>query len=340
MLLSPADTVALVALCAATLVVTGAISTHTGPSSRLADAARRASPSFLVALVLIGAVAATQLGTDESFWYRHGLVGLFAGLAQYAAVLIAALAVVVGVGRLVVAAARRRVPAPPSTSTPVGPRTPTSAEPRTREATDDTLVRRRTGPWVAVATGTALLAAHVAVRALSGEGLLVLHGVALRAAWVNVLVPAGLGLVLAGSWVLSVRGRRPEGSWRLPAGAEVAGCLVGVGLLGGAALDLALTGGTTTLVLPARAGATCDVVVEQWTFLFTGGVDVLALPHGDVVATSVLTDGPVTLEERFPFREPPAFSAYDLAWDEHGATLSFDASDEENPWEVVRVDCP
>lgn len=340
MLVSPADTVALVALCAAALVVTAAIASLATPDGRLADAARRAAPSFLVALLLVGAVATTQLGTDESLWYRRGLVGLFGGLAQYAAVLVAALAVVVGVGRLAVAAARRRAPAPPVTSPSGGPRRPTPAQPGARVAAGDTPVRRRTGPWVAVVTGTALLAAHVAVRALSGDGLLVLHGVALRAAWVNVLVPAGLGLVLAGSWVLSVRGRRPEGSWRPPSGAEVAGCLVGVGLLGGAALDLALTGATTTLVLPARAGATCDVVVEQWTFLFTGGVDVLALPHGEVVATSVLADGPVTLEERFPFREPPAFSAYDLAWDEHGATLSFDASDQETPWEVVRADCP
>ncbi|MHA7134457.1 hypothetical protein [Oerskovia turbata] len=195
----------------------------------------------------------------------------------------------------------------------------------------------RVVPWSTAGLGLVLVGTYLVVRGWAGDSLVVVDGRAVAPAAVNLLVPIGVGAMAFAVWSASFAWMSSRGARRGPSGGEVAGVLSLAVVVVGVAADLLIFSPPAALVFPAEKGASCDVVVEQDLFLFTGSVDVLMRPHGGWLASTVLGEGSISLEEVLPFREG---GEHEVRWDEGGATLVFDASDNPGPLVAVRVDCP
>lgn len=332
-------------VCGAGAVVAALLARGAPRESRApADLRRSAAWFVLAALWFAGGWATRYLGVAGQSWYRDGVVGLVMGLALIVFQLLSVIALAVGVGRLLAGIGRRtsrpvqttvdargldRADAVDSTGDPQGEpagRAPSSPRSAVRAA-----------PLLLIGVGVVMILSYGAVRGWAGDDLIVLASGPVPAGAANVLVPVGLGVALLGVWLLTLAAPFSRGGVRVPLGAEVAWMLSAGAVLLGAVIDLLIFSSADVLVLPAEAGATCDVVVEQQTFLFTGSVDVMVRPHESRLASTVLPDGHIGLEEIVPFREG---GAHEVGWDEDGATVTFDASDNPGPLETVRADCP
>lgn len=332
--LSTSLSLVVLGVCVAGLVTAVAVGRGAIRGGRASRELARASTWFVVGLVWLGVGRMTWPDPSGQEWYRDAAMGFFGALASHVLQYLSLVALLMGVIRLLLGVERRRKEdAVDAAALAEGLERVPSGGPEILPPLLPPAV-----PWSTAGLGLFLVVAHLVVTGWAGDNLVVVDGRAVAPAAVNLLVPIGVGALALALWLASFAWTSSSrGARRGPSGGEVAGVLSLAAVLVGVAADLLFLSPPAAMVFSAENGARCDVVVEQHALFFTGSVDVLVRPHDGWLASTVLADGPIGLEETFPFRQG---GEHAVSWDDRGATVVFDASDNPGPFEAVRVDCP
>lgn len=331
--LSTSVSLVVLGVCVAGLVTAVAVGRGSirgrGTSSELA----RASTWFVVGLVWLGMGRMTWPDPSGQEWYRDAATGFFGALASHVLQYLSLVALLMGVIRLLLGVGRRR------TEAAVDAAALAEGLERVPSGSPDLVkpVLPPVVPWSTAGVGLVLVVAHLVVTGWAGDSLVVVDGRAVAPAVINLLIPIGVGALASALWFASFAWTFSWGARWGPSGGEVAGVLSLAAVLVGAAADLLMLSPSAAMVFSAENGARCDVVIEQHSRFYTASVDVLTRPHDGWLASSVLTDGPISTDWPSPFWEG---GEGEVRWDDGGATVVFDASDNPGSSEAVRVDCP